>query len=194
MVCCLLLISGCLSAQVASEDTDTLSIPETVKTHFYAGLGYQVNEFVETGSSFAGLYVGLILKENVDLSIYYSHILDNFNQVIIFPEQHKYTQENVGFRIQYMFLKGRLRPLAGLGYQFSRISWIPTTDTRDTFTDNGHLTAPFIGANWLFSPMFTFEANLGYNYCRGVELIELENEDFNGLYAHIIVKMRVLSW
>jgi len=172
------------------------SIQSGLESNFqlYIAPGYGINQFVETGASFAGFYLGLIFRDKFDVSVSYSKILDNFKKQIIFPSVHKYGQTNLGLHVQYSFFNKNIRPHVGVGVQYGELSWKPENDSNDTFTDHVYIYEVFLGANWVINEIFTFQVNAGYNIARDVEIIGLESNNFEGFKADILLKIRILKF
>jgi len=169
---------------------DSIQLEKEEKLQLYIAPAYSLNQFVETSASFAGIHLGIIYKEKVDLNIYYSAILDNFMKQIIFPQNHEFEQKNLGVKTQYSFLKKSIRPHAGISFQFSEISWIPLDDSNNKFNDNIYLIEPYVGISWMLNRTFTLLIDGGYNIVPEVELVGLESDDFSGFAVNFMVKIR----
>lgn len=191
----LLLCSFLLKAQDYPESTED-SVKQEFENRFqvYIAPTYSMNQFVETWSSFAGIGLGLVVKDRIDVSLSYSQILDNFNKQIIFPSSHKYDQANISLQGQYSFLKSNIRPHAGLELQYAMATWEPEYDSNDTFSDNIFIYNAFVGVNWTLNQILTLQANAGYNFAREVEIVGLESNDFNGFNMDVLLKIRLLNF
>jgi len=174
-------------------EADSIDSQLDKRYQIYIAPGFNANQFVETGSSFFYAYFGMIYENNIDFSISYSLILDEFKKQIIFPGDHKYNQTNFGLDLQYSFLVKKIRPHIGIGYRLAQASWEPLSDSNDTFTDNINIYQANIGAKWLLSKIINLQANFGYNFADNVELTGLTNEDYNGFKLDLILKIRILD-
>ena len=173
---------------------DSVSLDVKIKSHLYIAPGYSLVQFAETGASFASIQVGIMLKERLDINVSYAEILDDFREQIIFPLSFKYNQKNLIVRIHREFLDGDFRPLVGLGYQYSELSWEPESDTEDVFTDHINQYEFFAGVNWLISNTFSFQVNGGYKIANGVDLVGVDPNYYNGFTMSLLLKIKVLSF
>jgi hypothetical protein len=191
----LLLSSLLLKAQDHTKFTeDSLQLELERNFQLYIAPTYSINQFVETGASFAGIYLGLIFRDRIDFNVSYSKILDNFKKQLIFPSKHKYDQTNFGLHGQFSFFNKSIRPHVGLGLQYGVVTWEPEHDSNDKFTDHIYLYDIFLGANWLINEIFKFQANVGYYISQDVEIISLESHDYEGFKAEVILKIRLLNF
>lgn len=173
---------------------DSLSSDVIVKNQLYVAPGYSLVQFAETGASFASIQVGIMLKERFDINVSYAEILDDFRKQIIFPLSFKYHQKNLIVRIHHEFLDGDFRPLLGLGYQYSELSWEPESDVDYVFTDHINQYEFYAGVNWLISNTFSFQLNGGYKIANGVDLVGVDPTYYNGFAMSLLLKIKVLSY
>lgn len=179
-------------AMLAEEDSVQIAPMKIITVYFSPSLS--VNQFVGTGASFLGIHLGMVYSDKVDVNVFYSRILDNFKKQIIFPGSHEYNQSNVGIEVQYSFLKKRIRPHVGVGFQYAEASWEPVNDSNDTFLEYIIMYDAFLGANWMINKIFTFTVNAGYNFTQKVDMIGLSSDDFEGFKADFLLKVRFLSF
>jgi len=197
IVLILTLVLYCIDLEAQSAlrvEVDSIDNQIDKRFQVYVAPGFNVNQFVETGSSFICAYLGMIYENKIDFSVSYSWILDEFTKQIIFPGNHQYNQTNVGFDLQYSLLTKKIRPYIGVGFQIAKASWEPLSDSYDTFTDNINIFQANIGAKWLINPTFSLQANIGYKYPDEVELVGLTNEDYSGFKLDILLKIKLLSF
>lgn len=172
------------------QNEDSIHIEKPKNFHLYIAPGYALNQFSETNASFLGAHLGIAYKNKIDFNIYYSAILDSFRKQIIFPSTHVYKQKNLGINGQYAFLKNRIKPHAGIGFQYSAISWLPENEGDEEFSDYIYQFKPYIGLSWQVINAFTLLFDLGYLIAPEVELIGLTSEDFDGLSFNFMIKIR----
>ncbi|MCK5104474.1 MAG: hypothetical protein KAR17_16735 [Cyclobacteriaceae bacterium] len=173
---------------------DSLQLNRERNFQLYIAPAYSVNQFVGTGASFAGIHLGLISRDRIDVNVSYSKIVDNFKKQIIFPSLHTYDQTNYGLHGQYSFFNKSIRPHVGLGVQYGVVSWKPENNSNDTFTDHVYIYNVFLGVKWLINRTFALQANAGYNFTQDVEIIGLESNDYEGFKADVQLKIRILNF
>lgn len=173
---------------------DSLISKPKKNIQLYFAPSYTVIQFVETRTSFAGTYLGLIFRKKIEISVSYSKMLNNFRKQIIFPSVHKYDQTNLGLQGQYSFLKNKICPHIGLGVQYGTILWEPEYDSNDTFTDHIYIYEFFLGASWLINKTFAIQGNAGYNSAKSVDIVGLNSNDFNGFSVDLILKINLLKF
>jgi len=189
-----------LSSLLVKAQDQTVSTGDSIQQEIsnryqvYIAPTYTINQFVETGASFAGIGLGFIFKDRIDLSVSYSQILDSFKKQIIFPSRHRFDQSNVGLHGQYSFLNQRFRPHVGFGVQYGMVTWEPEHDSNDTFTDSIYIFNLIVGANWALNKTVTLQANGGYNFTQDVEIVGLESKDFDGFRIDVLLKIRLLNF
>lgn len=191
----LLLSSLLLNAQNYTKfGEDSLQLEPERNFQLYIAPAYSINQFVETGASFAGIHLGLIFQDRIDVNVSYSKILDNFKKQIIFPSMHTYDQTNYGLHGQYSFFNKNIQPHVGLGVQYGVVNWKPENDSNDKFTDHVYIYNVFLGIEWRINRTFTFQANAGYNFAQDVEIIGLEANDYKGFKVDVRLKIRILKF
>lgn len=173
---------------------DSLSSDVKAKSHLYVAPGYSLIQFAETGASFASIQVGLFLKERFDINISYAVILDEYKKQVIFPSSFNYNQKNIVIRGHYEFLDGEIRPLIGLGYQYSVLSWEPESDADGVFVDHINQYEIYTGVDWLISNTFSFQVNGGYKIASGVNLVGVDPDYYNGFFMSFLLRIKVLSF
>ena len=183
-----LLFCAALAYGQSIEPPDSIQFERKKNFEIYIGAGYQNNQFVETSASFAGIYLGVLIKERLDLNFSYAVILDNFKQQLIFPSTHRYDQRNYRIGVQYSFLKTKVRPHIGTGYNYNRAFWNPLEDSDDTFNNNFDVVEFYIGANWILNQVLTLEGSVGYNKASGGEMIGLSEDDYDGMLIKVALR------
>lgn len=189
-----LLCSSILHAQETAVDADSLMLEQATDFQLFAAPFFNVNQFVETGSTFVGARFGLVFRERLEVSASYTISVDDFNQQIIFPSRHSFDQKNIGVYAQYSFLNKKIRPLVGLGMEYGMVTWEPDYDSKDSFLDNVFIYSMYAGASWELHRTLTIQADIGYNVGSDVELIGLEQSDYNGIRGDILLKFRFLNF
>lgn len=190
------LLVMCTSALAQNDDVhqaDSAMSEAVPQFQVYLGASYHLNEFAGTGASFGAIHAGVFFKDKIDVNVYYSAIFDDFHLTVIFPEEYSYNQHNYGVRINYNLLNHNIRPIVGVGYQYSAASWTPEIDSEDIFTDNIHVFSVNVGVGWQIVPAFRIEAKTGYNFARDVELIGLQSDDYDGYKLELSAKLRIFS-
>ncbi len=173
-------------------EKDSLENNNVCRSQIYIAPIYRLHQFVETSSSFAGASAGIFFNDRFDIRFTYSKNIDNFIDDIIFPVVYQYDQTNLSIDANYTFLKGKIRPLAGLGYTYAMTSWEATNDSDDKFTDNIFILDFFIGARWFISKVISLHANASYNIGMDVNIIGLKEDDYNGFGAELMLKINIL--
>jgi hypothetical protein len=175
-------------------DEDSASVSWETQCQVYISASYSGQQFVQTLASFANVSAGIRLKQSVDVSIYYGTILNDFKKQIIFPTSFFYEQDNLGIQFQYEFTRRKLRPLAGFGMNYARLSWKSEGDLADNFTDNVFIYSGYVGMAWSIGQIFSLQGSLGYAWPGEVEIIGLEAEGFQGLNFNVAIKTGVFSF
>ncbi len=194
IVLIVLLCSSLVHAQQSEVVPDSLQIGKESNFQLYVAPFFNVNQFVETGSTFVGARLGLVFRDHLELSASYTVSIDDFNQQIIFPSRHTFSQQNVGVYAQYSFLNKRIRPLVGVGTEYGMVKWEPDYDSKDSFSDNVFVYSVYAGASWELHKALTIQADIGYNVAGDVEMIGFEQSDYNGIRGDILIKFRFLNF
>jgi hypothetical protein len=196
LVLFILLINGLagFAQEQRNLQADSSFVELAPKFQVYLGGGFNLSQFSGTGASFGIIHAGIIAWDRLDLNVYYSGILDNYRLIILFPQEHRYEQHNYGIRMNYSFLKGSIRPIMGLGYEFARAAWAPVSDSPDTFSDKIHIFSASVGVGWRILPALWVEAKAGYNIAHDVEIIGLASDAFDGYEVELGAKFRILSF
>ena len=191
----ILLLSGFIvNAQDKNENpADSLELESISSFMLYAAPFYNLSQFVETNSSFAGIGIGLVIKDRIEVFVSYSQIMDNFKKQIIFPAKHEYNQTNFNLSGQYSFLKKRIQPHVGAGVTYAKLAWEPEQDSNDTFSDHIFIYNVFTGASWTVNQILSLQANFGYNFAGTVEIVGLAPDDFTGFKMDLLVKIKLLN-
>jgi len=194
-LCCLFILvlvgNLCMAQDFRSgANVDSIHLIHEKKVHFYFAPSFSAYQFSETVASFAGIYLGMIYQDHLDISLSYAAILNNFKKQIIFPSHHHYDQTNFGLQLQYSFFDKKIRPITGIGAQFLHTSWQPDGDLEDTFTDYIYTIKGVIGIAWLINRTFNLQGTAGYNVARDVEIVGLESNDYDGFAADFVLKIR----
>ena len=189
-----LLLCSTIAWAQEQHNEDSLQNEKPKNFQLYIAPAYALNQFVETQASFFGVHLGIAYKGKVDLNISYSAILDRFKKQIVFPTAHNYSQKIFGVNAQYAFLENRITPHAGLGFQYSRVSWSPENENGEEFLDYIYQLKPFIGVVWKIHNAFTIDLNSGYLIAPEVDLVGLAAEDFTGFSFNLMIKMGFYSF
>ena len=192
----ILFLIGCsfiLKAQ-NSAVSDSIAEPGTDKMKVYIAPGYSNNQFAGTTASLVEIQAGLTYNRHIDIGVSYSVVLDNFQKQIIFPTVHNYDQKNLGIRAQYLFLKKRFHLHAGLGYQFIDARWSPEEDKDETFVDHMNFLEVFGGLSYEISNTFALQADAGYNFANGLDLVGFVQSDLEGFKASIKLKISIFGF
>lgn len=175
-------------------EMDSLDTSSGEKFEVYVGISYLGQQFVETMASFANFSGGLIYNNHLEARIAYGVIIDDFKKQIIFPTTYTYKQNNFSFLLQYAFFEKHIRPVAGLAINFSQASWVPQGDIEDIYSDNLITYSAFAGLNWAINKTVTLQTDIGYNKIHELELVGLEEDDFNGLRFEIQLKFGIFRF
>ena len=190
----LFLFSGFAASAQGELPEDSLSENGNEKYQVYVALAYTTNQFVDTYASFLSLNLGFSYNRHIEVCLYYSANIDDFKNQIIFPAIYDYAQNNYGINAHYSFFDRRIRPYAGLGFQFSSISWLPENGTNEKYLDYIHSFKPYIGVEWSITKSVALLADGGYMITSDVELIGFEQADYNGLAFNIMIKAGFYNW
>ena len=188
LVSVLFLFNGILFAQKSQMAVDSLAEKNNV-IDLYIAPGYVVSKFIDTGTSFASIHMGLVFFDRVGLDVSYGLLLDNFRRQLIFPSYHKYNQKDISIFLQYNLTKWIIRPTAGIGYHRSLASWEPESEAGDKFQDHINQFEIFAGVCYKVTGAIAVELNCGYKISGDVELVSLEDNSFDGLIFRAMVKV-----
>lgn len=189
----LFLTSYLIKAQ-GQTDLDSIDVVEAKKFQLYVAPGYSLVQFAQNKASFAEIHLGIAYDKMIEVDVFYSAILDSYIKQIIFPSSHKYGQKNVGINAQYYFTKSDLRPLLGVGYQFTEASWIPEGDSDESYNDHLNMIKLYLGASWSISQSFALQVDASYRFANGVDLVGIEPDDYDGFGINLMLKVRLLKW
>lgn len=180
----------------AQENSVSDTIPEEKEDSFqlYLSASYTAQQFVETVASTAGVSIGIVYKNRLETNIYYSGILNDFKKQIIFPILFAYEQSNIGIQLQYIFTDKKIRPLVGVNPQYSQLTWRSEGDLDDEFTDDIFIYNIYLGGVWSISKLIGLQTNIGYSFPGKVELVGLEDADFQGFRFDLAIKIGVFSF
>jgi hypothetical protein len=196
----LLAILFCTSAFVAAAQgkagipSDSIETAPREKFQVYAGVSYLGQQFVETMASFVNVSVGVIYNNHLEARISYGTIIDDFKKQIIFPTTFSYQQDNFALQVQYAFFESKIRPIAGVELKYGQASWLPQGDIEDVYTDNILTYGAYAGASWAINKSMTFQTDIGYNRIQELELVGLEEDDFNGFRFEIQLKFGIFRF
>lgn len=196
-ICVLVILS--LSSFIVNAQDDNQSSVDSLEHNrnnrfvLYAAPIYSLNQFAETNASYGGIGLGLIIKDRIDVLVYYSQIMDSFKKQIIFPSNHEYDQVNFSLNGQYSFLKKSIRPHIGAGVAYAKLAWEPLHDSNDTFSEYIFIYSLFAGANWAINRFLSLQGNFGYNFAGDVEIVGLESTDFTGFKLDLMLKIKLLN-
>ncbi len=152
---------------------------------------YSFNQFSGTIASFASLSVAISFNDHIEAGFLAAFNFDNFEKQIIFPQNFQYNQFNFGVYGQYIFLRNKIRPLAGMALIYNLANWRSDGEAGDKFTDNIFVLKFYGGVVWEISDIFSFQVNAGYNIPGEVELISFVREDYRGFSGDIILKINI---
>mgnify|MGYP001398965786 CR=1 FL=1 len=154
---------------------------------------YCTNQLVNTFATFGGVGLGYTYRERADFYAGYYKNIDQFQQQLIFPTIHKYSQQSFGASAQYFIGKHRIKPLAGAGIMFSRLEWQASSDTDEDYSDNVVLFRFHAGGIWKINKTFALQVHGGYIISQGVEMVGLKSADIDGFFVEALFKIRLID-
>jgi hypothetical protein len=178
----------------AANTADSLERPAKEKFQVYVGISYLGQQFVETMASFVNFSGGIIYNNHFEARISYGAIVDDFKKQIIFPTTFSYQQNNLSLMLQYSFFESRIRPVAGLSINYGQASWLPQGDVKDIYTDNIFTYGTYAGLSWAINRAVTLQTDVGYSKIQKLELVGLEETDFNGFRFEIQLKFGIFRF
>lgn len=180
--------------EITALEMDTLEVQPPEKFRVYLGASYSGQQFAETMASFVNISGGIFYKNHFEARVSYGTIINDFKKQIIFPTTFSFDQSNLLFQLQYNFFNTRIRPVAGFGVNLGQVSWLPQGDIEDVYSDNIITYGAYVGASWAINKSMILQGDIGYSQIAELELVGLEEGDFNGIRFEVQLKFGIFHF
>lgn len=191
----LLFLTGVLGTATRSfAQSDSLEVekkrsPLAIKG--YIGGVYENAPVAPSHTNSFGFQTAVILKDHIEVGFYnLSYSKENYRERLIFPNAFQMNYKHAGFIVGY-------RTNLDREYEFNVESKIGFGEVKWAQVDNGDafLTDKFsvlqlqTSVDYLLANFLALNAFLGYRWMKQLDITGLTNDDFNGFYFGLAVKL-----
>ncbi|WP_422362277.1 hypothetical protein [Reichenbachiella sp.] len=138
-----------------------------------------------------GVQAAVILKNHIEVGFYnLAYTNNNYRERLIFPNIFQMNYKHAGFVLGYRTnLEKDYEFNVESKVGFGEVKWAQV-ETGDAFlVDKFSILQLQISVDYLLANFLALNAFVGYRWMKQLEITGLENEDFNGVYFGLAVKV-----